>query len=145
MLLLFVLPLFCLWALPTFSECGDGSQGFLRAGWLCPHTEVCWDKAGIHAWNAWCVPTNPLPLPVCLEEALAGQRALTASEKLIAGGLNVYGVECTSHSVSDLCWETAFDTLFRGWTVWSVCAKSVVWMVCYQCSFITPRLLYCLF
>lgn len=112
-----MLPLFWLWAPPTFSERGDGLRGFLRAGWLCPRSEVRWDKAGIHAWNAWCIPTNPLPLPVCLEEAPADQRALTASDKLITGGLNVYGVECASHSASDLCWEAAFDALFHGWMV----------------------------
>lgn len=112
-----MLPVFWLGAPPTFSERGDGLRGFLRAGWLCPRIEVCRDKAGIHALNAWCIPTNPLPLPVCLEEALADQRALMASDKLITGGLNVYGMECASHSASDLRRETAFDVLFHGWIV----------------------------
>lgn len=98
-----MLPLFWLWAPPTFWEHGDGLRGFLRAGWLCPRTSVRWDKAGIHAWNAWCIPTNPLPLPVGLEEALADQRALVASDKLITGGLHVYAMECASDSASDLC------------------------------------------
>lgn len=146
MLSLFMLPLFWLRALPTFSERGVGLQGFLHAGWLCPRTEVCWDKAGIHAWNAWCIPTNPLPLPVCLEETPADQRALTASDKLITGGLNIYGMECASHSASDLCSEAAFDVVVCGWIVQSVCAKlKEVWVMCYQCSFVTPMLLFCQF
>lgn len=146
MLSLLVLPLCWIQALPTFREHGDGLRGFLHVGWLCLHTEVRWDKAGIHAWNAWCIPTNPLPLPVCLEEALADQRALMAFDKLITGSINVYGMECASHSAHDLCGEAAFNMLFCGWTVRSVCVKSkVVGMMRYQCSFIKLSLPYLLF
>lgn len=97
------------------ATCAPAGHANTRA--LCPYSGVHWDKAEIRAWNAQCIPTNPLPLPVRLEEALADQRALMASDKLINGGLNVYGVECASHLASDLCWEAAFDMLFHGWMV----------------------------
>lgn len=82
MLSLYMLLLFCLRAPPTSSACGDHWQGFLPPCWRrCPRTEVGWDEAGMHAWHAWHIATNPLLPPVCLEEAQADPRALVASDK----------------------------------------------------------------
>lgn len=53
------LPLFWFRAAPTRSEMVCEA---LTAGCLCPHPGPRWDKAGIRAWDAWCIPTNPLPL-----------------------------------------------------------------------------------
>lgn len=127
MLSLYMLLLFCLWAPPTSSACGDHWQGVLPPCWRrCPRTEVGWDEAGMHAWHAWHIATNPLPPPVCLEEAQADPRALVASDKWIRGNLNVCGVECASWRASDLCWGAALGMLLHGWVALSVCAEPKV-------------------
>lgn len=64
------------------------------------------------------VHTNKPTPTACLSGGGTGRpKGPLASDKLITGGLSVYGMECAFRSASDLCWEAAFDMLFRGWIV----------------------------